>query len=79
VRLDIIDHGPGIPEEMQDKIFFPLVSGREGGSGVGLTLAQSLIQRHEGVIHLVSEPGFTCFSIYLPIQDQATEKARHAP
>ncbi|HRH82034.1 MAG TPA: nitrogen regulation protein NR(II) [Thiobacillaceae bacterium] len=68
VRLDVIDNGPGIPEEMQDKVFFPLVSGREGGSGVGLTLAQSLVQRHEGVIHMVSEPGFTCFSIYLPIQ-----------
>ena len=84
VRLDIIDYGPGIPEDMQDKIFFPLVSGREGGSGVGLTLAQSLIQRHEGVIHLVSKPGFTCFSVYLPIQGsevrgQATDKARHDP
>ncbi len=67
-RLDIIDYGPGIPEDMQDKIFFPLVSGRENGSGVGLTLAQSLIQRHEGVIHLVSEPGHTRFSIYLPIK-----------
>jgi len=76
-RIDIIDQGPGIPEEMQDMVFFPLVSGREGGSGVGLTLAQSLIQRHEGVIHLVSEPGFTCFSVYLPIQ-AAGSKAREA-
>jgi two-component system nitrogen regulation sensor histidine kinase GlnL len=81
VRLDIIDYGPGIPEDMQDKVFFPLVSGREGGSGVGLTVAQSLIQRHEGVIHLSSEPGCTCFSIYLPIQGsevggEATGKAR---
>ncbi|MFA5082253.1 MAG: nitrogen regulation protein NR(II) [Hydrogenophilaceae bacterium] len=67
-RIDIIDYGPGIPEEMQDKVFFPLVSGRENGTGVGLTLAQSLVQRHEGVIHMVSEPGFTCFSIYLPIK-----------
>lgn len=80
LRLDIIDHGPGIPADMQDKIFFPLVSGREGGSGVGLTLAQSLIQRHEGVIHLSSEPGHTCFSIYLPVQqagsrDQGSEKS----
>ncbi|MCX7673035.1 MAG: nitrogen regulation protein NR(II) [Thiobacillaceae bacterium] len=74
VRVDVIDHGPGIPPEMQDKIFFPLVSGREGGSGVGLTLAQSLIQRHEGVIHVVSEPGNTCFSIYLPVQETG---ARH--
>jgi len=68
VRIDVIDNGPGIPEELQDTIFFPMVSGREGGTGVGLTLAQSLVQRHEGAIHMVSEPGFTCFSIYLPIQ-----------
>jgi two-component system nitrogen regulation sensor histidine kinase GlnL len=67
-RIDVIDNGPGIPDEMQDMIFFPLVSGREGGSGVGLTLALSLIQRHEGAIHVVSEAGFTCFSVYLPIQ-----------
>jgi two-component system, NtrC family, nitrogen regulation sensor histidine kinase GlnL len=67
-RIDIIDYGPGIPEEMQDMVFFPLVSGRENGTGVGLTLAQSLVQRHEGTIHMVSEPGFTCFSIYLPIK-----------
>ena len=67
-RIDIIDYGPGIPEDMQDKVFFPLVSGRENGTGVGLTLAQSLIQRHEGMIHMVSEPGFTRFSIFLPIK-----------
>jgi two-component system nitrogen regulation sensor histidine kinase GlnL len=73
-RIDIIDYGPGIPEEMQDMVFFPLVSGREGGTGVGLTLAQSLIQRHEGAIHLVSEPGFTCFSVYLPIQGNSDRK-----
>lgn len=84
IRVDIIDHGPGIPEDMQEKIFFPLVSGREGGSGVGLTLAQSLIQRHEGVIHLTSEPGLTCFSIDLPLResetrDQASVQARPHP
>lgn len=72
-RIDIIDYGPGIPDEMVDMVFFPLVSGREGGTGVGLTLAQSLIQRHEGVIHLVSEPGFTCFSVYLPITPTASD------
>ncbi|MCU0841516.1 MAG: ATP-binding protein [Thiobacillaceae bacterium] len=79
IRLDIIDYGPGIPEDMLDKVFFPLVSGREGGSGVGLTLAQSLIQRHEGVIHLVSEPGFTCFSIYLPIKQSDARNRASAP
>jgi two-component system nitrogen regulation sensor histidine kinase GlnL len=68
LRVDVIDNGPGIPEDMRDQIFFPLISGREGGSGLGLTLAQTLIQRHEGAIHLDSHPGRTCFSIYLPIK-----------
>jgi len=68
VRVDVIDNGPGIPEEMRDQVFFPLISGREGGSGLGLTLAQTLVQRHQGAIHLDSHPGRTCFSIYLPIK-----------
>jgi len=78
-RIDIVDYGPGIPSDMQDKIFFPLVSGRENGTGVGLTLAQSLIQRHEGVIHVVSEPGLTCFSIYLPVQGTACPSSESQP
>lgn len=68
IRLDVFDNGPGISEEMLGQVFFPLVSGREGGSGLGLTLAQSLVQRHEGAIHVESRPGRTCFSIYLPIR-----------
>ncbi len=68
VRLDVIDNGPGISEEMMGRVFFPLVSGREGGTGLGLTLAQSLVQRHEGAIHVESQPGQTRFSIYLPIR-----------
>ena len=68
LRVDVIDNGPGIPEEMRDQVFFPLISGREGGSGLGLTLAQTLVQRHEGAIYLDSQPGRTCFSIFLPIK-----------
>jgi len=68
LRIDVIDNGPGIPEDMRDQVFFPLISGREGGSGLGLTMAQTLIQRHEGAIHLDSQPGRTCFSIFLPIK-----------
>ncbi len=68
LRIDVIDNGPGIPEDMRDQIFFPLISGREGGSGLGLTMAQTLVQRHEGAIHLDSQPGRTCFSIFLPIK-----------
>jgi len=67
VMIQFIDDGPGIPDELRDKIFFPLVSGREGGTGLGLTLAQSFITQHQGVIELESEPGRTCFTILLPL------------
>jgi two-component system nitrogen regulation sensor histidine kinase GlnL len=65
--LHVIDDGPGIPEDIRDRIFFPLVSGREGGSGLGLTLAQTFVQQHGGVIECESEPGRTDFRILLPL------------
>ena len=65
--LHVIDNGPGIPEAIRDRIFFPLVSGREGGSGLGLSLAQSFVQQHGGVIECESRPGRTEFRILLPI------------
>jgi two-component system, NtrC family, nitrogen regulation sensor histidine kinase GlnL len=65
--LHIIDNGPGIPEEIQDRIFYPLVSGRDGGSGLGLTLAQTFVQQHMGVIECVSKPGCTDFRILIPL------------
>ncbi|SAL76204.1 nitrogen regulation protein [Caballeronia arvi] len=64
--LHITDNGPGIPEEIRDRIFFPLVSGREDGSGLGLTLAQSFVHQHEGLIEVESRPGCTEFAILLP-------------
>jgi two-component system nitrogen regulation sensor histidine kinase GlnL len=67
LELHIEDNGPGIPPELRDRIFFPLVSGREGGSGLGLTLAQDYIQQHQGVIECESEPGRTLFTILLPL------------
>ncbi|MDT3670909.1 MAG: nitrogen regulation protein NR(II) [Aromatoleum sp.] len=71
LELQVIDNGPGIPEEIRDKIFYPLVSGREGGSGLGLSLAQSFVEQHQGMIEVDSRPGHTCFSILLPIVDRA--------
>ena len=68
VRVDIVDNGPGIPEAIREQIFFPLVSGREGGSGLGLPLAQTLVAQNYGMIECESEPGNTVFSIYLPLQ-----------
>lgn len=67
LRLDIIDNGPGIPASLRDQIFFPLVSGREGGSGLGLPLAQTLVAQNQGVIEFDSAPGYTIFSFYFPI------------
>ncbi|SHH21819.1 nitrogen regulation protein NR(II) [Massilia sp. CF038] len=65
--LHIIDNGPGISPLIRDRIFYPLVSGREGGSGLGLTLAQTFVQQHMGVIECESRPGFTDFRILLPL------------
>ena len=65
--LHIVDNGPGIPDDLRDRIFFPLVSGREGGSGLGLTLAQSFVQQHRGTIECDSRPGSTVFKILLPL------------
>jgi two-component system nitrogen regulation sensor histidine kinase GlnL len=65
--LHIIDNGPGIPPQIRDRIFYPLVSGRDGGSGLGLTLAQTFVQQHLGVIECESRPGLTDFRILLPL------------
>jgi len=65
--LHIIDNGPGISPQIRDRIFYPLVSGREGGSGLGLTLAQTFVQQHMGVIECESRPGYTDFRILLPL------------
>ena len=65
--LRVIDNGPGIPEPLKDRIFFPLVSGRDGGNGLGLTLAQNFIQQHDGMIEADSRPGRTNFRILIPL------------
>ena len=67
LELHIEDNGPGIPEALREKIFFPLVSGREGGSGLGLTLARTFIQQHHGTVEFESEPGRTIFKIVIPL------------
>ena len=67
LELQIIDDGPGVPEEIQDRIFNPLVSGREGGTGLGLSLAQTFVQYHHGVVEFESRPGHTTFRILLPL------------
>lgn len=65
--VDIIDNGPGIPVDMQDSIFYPLVTGNEHGTGLGLPTAQELISRHGGLIEFESRPGKTTFFVRLPM------------
>jgi two-component system nitrogen regulation sensor histidine kinase GlnL len=67
LRVEIIDNGPGIPDEIREQIFYPLVSGREGGSGLGLAVAQTLVAQNHGTIDCESQPGRTVFYIFLPL------------
>lgn len=67
LELHIEDNGPGIPASIRDRIFYPLVSGRDGGSGLGLTLAQTFVAQHQGTIDCESEPGRTLFRITMPL------------
>ncbi len=67
VELQVSDNGPGIADDIRERIFYPLVSGREGGSGLGLTLAQTFVTQHGGTITFESQPGNTTFTLMLPI------------
>ncbi len=67
LELHVIDNGPGVPDSIKERIFFPLVSGREGGSGLGLTLAQTFVQQHHGLIECDSAAGRTDFKMLIPL------------
>lgn len=67
LRVDIIDDGPGIPKDMQENIFYPMVTTRADGTGLGLPIAQSLIGQHGGLVECRSRPGHTVFSLLLPL------------
>lgn len=71
-RVEIIDNGPGIPLELQDTLFYPMVSGRPDGTGLGLAITQNIISQHQGLIECESHTGHTAFSIYLPLEQGAT-------
>ncbi|MGR3321046.1 MAG: two-component system sensor histidine kinase NtrB [Pseudooceanicola sp.] len=67
LQIEVIDDGPGLPEEIADQIFDPFVSGRENGTGLGLALVSKIISDHEGWISVNSVPGRTVFRISLPM------------
>lgn len=69
-RIDIEDNGPGIPANLLSDIFYPMITGRAEGTGMGLAISQNLIQQHQGLIECESQPGQTIFSIYIPLEQQ---------
>jgi two-component system nitrogen regulation sensor histidine kinase GlnL len=70
LRTEVWDNGPGIPDELKDRIFFPMVSGNPGGTGLGLPIAQEMIAQHGGLVECESRPGETRFFVYLPLESE---------
>ena len=68
VRVEIIDNGPGIPKDLLQSIFYPMISGRAEGSGLGLSITQSIFTKHDGLVECESRPGCTNFIVYLPLE-----------
>jgi two-component system nitrogen regulation sensor histidine kinase GlnL len=68
--IEVQDSGPGVPEDIADTLFYPLVTGREAGTGLGLPLAQDLVNRHGGLLEYDSTPGHTVFTVLLPIGEK---------
>ena len=73
VRIKIMDNGPGIKPEILDNIFYPLISGRADGSGLGLSIAQTIVKNHGGLIECESQPGATSFIVTIPILKEGSE------
>jgi two-component system nitrogen regulation sensor histidine kinase GlnL len=76
-EIEISDNGPGIDSELQDQIFFPMVSSKESGSGIGLSIAQDIIRIHGGAISFDRKNNQTIFSILIPISNNI-QKAQSA-
>ncbi len=78
-HIEIEDNGPGVPADITDTLFFPLVTGRNDGTGLGLPLAQDLVNRHQGLIEYESEPGRTIFMVHLPILPASVDISANTP
>ncbi len=68
VQISVEDDGPGIPQTLQSEIFFPMVTGKAEGTGLGLPITQALIKGHGGLVKFHSSPGHTTFEILLPVK-----------
>ena len=73
--IQVEDDGPGVPSELEDTVFYPLVTGRKGGTGLGRAVAQDLVGRHDGLIEFESRPGRTVFTILLPFDNHESHEA----
>ena len=71
IEASITDTGPGIEPDLKERIFFPMVTGRPDGTGLGLALTREIISRHGGLITCISEPGQTSFTLLLPVEEKA--------
>jgi two-component system, NtrC family, nitrogen regulation sensor histidine kinase GlnL len=67
-EVALIDNGPGIPERLSETLFYPMVSGRAEGSGLGLSIAQGILHQHHGLIECDSRPGHTEFRLLIPLE-----------
>tara|TARA_B110000014_G_C20126854_1_gene601311 strand:- start:7053 stop:8153 length:1101 start_codon:yes stop_codon:yes gene_type:complete len=67
-KIIIEDNGQGIPQEMHDSIFFPMISGKEGGNGLGLAITQGILSQHNGTVTFNSSQHKTTFTLMLPIE-----------
>ena len=72
-RIQVIDNGPGIPDEIVESIFYPMVSGRAEGTGLGLSITQNIVSQHQGLIECESAPGRTVFTLFLPLEHSPGE------
>lgn len=79
IEVSVIDNGPGVPPEIAERVFYPLVSGREGGTGLGLTIAQNFVSQHNGTLTFESAPGRTCFTLLLPVSEPGDRVPEHPP
>lgn len=68
IKVSIKDNGRGIPAPLLDQIFYPMVSGTAGGSGLGLSIAQSIMGQLGGLVECESEPGNTEFTVFIPME-----------
>ena len=73
--VSISDTGPGIPPEIQEKIFEPFVTGKPKGTGLGLAITKRMIEAHKGRIELETYPGGTIFKVILPIEEISGDQA----